>query len=82
MKSQRLEAAIGGSGSLALTQLAATELKLSMGGSGQFHADGRAHKVSVSLAGSGRCGADHLRAEDVTSSSPAVARCACTPTRA
>ncbi len=62
-----LSAAIGGSGAILLPALdVATMLDVSIGGSGKVVADGRASKLSVTVAGSGRCDLENLVAGDVS----------------
>lgn len=60
-----LAASIGGSGEIRLSAIQVADLDLSIGGSGRFVADGRAGKLTVSIAGSGRCDAERLIAGDV-----------------
>ena len=49
-----------------LPALEVGEVEISIGGSGRVTADGRARRLSVNLAGSGRCDLERLVTDDVS----------------
>ena len=66
IRAAKLDATIGGSGSIGLVDLDVDALAVAIGGSGTFRAAGRARKLAIQLAGSGRAEAEGLVAEDVS----------------
>jgi hypothetical protein len=66
LRTDRLVASIGGSGTMSLTGIDAREVEVVIGGSGRFGGAGRTGKLALSIGGSGRCDAERLIADDVS----------------
>src|SRR5438105_4971867 len=66
LKSESLDIEMGGACAVRLPDLQADEVRVSIGGSGDFEASGRGRKLSVDIAGTGKVATEPFEADDVS----------------